>query len=148
MPETEHFPYLDHIAIASDDLERSVDFFEALGFQFDSEREIVEREQVQVAFAPVDKRARIEILTPTRPGAGAIGKFLEKKGPGLHHLCFRVENLVELEKELRKKGISFLYDCPKTGAGGHLVNFMHPKSTGGVLVELSQRATEQQEEDV
>lgn len=129
---------LDHIAIAVKDLEESVEVFSSLGLSFSKEREVVESQKVQTAFAPIDKNGHLELLQPTESD-GPIAKFIEKKGPGIHHLCFRVENIENKEKELRAKGFLFIYEKPQAGAGNCLVNFIHPKSTGGTLIEISEK---------
>lgn len=131
--------HLDHIAVAVPNLEDAVKAWEDLGLEFDAEREVVEEQKVTVAFAAIDTHARLELLEPVN-GGGAIGSFIDKKGPGVHHLCFKVEDIKARQKELTEKGFRFIYESPKTGAGGCLVNFIHPKSTGGVLVELSEGA--------
>ena len=129
---------LDHIAIAVDDLEKSVETYTALGLEFAPEREIVESQKVKTAFASVDQNAHIELLWPTSEDS-AIQKFLDKKGPGIHHICFKVKDVVQKQQELSDKGFRFIYDSPTEGAGNCLVNFIHPKSSGGVLIEISQK---------
>ena len=106
--------------------------------KFLGEKEIVAEQEVETLFAQVDKNTKLELLAPLN-GKGPIQQFLDKKGPGMHHLCFRVEDVVEKANELKKNGFRLLYDEPKVGAHNCLVNFIHPKSTGGVLIELSQR---------
>lgn len=130
--------FLDHVAIAVKDLEASVKIYEALGLHFDDKREVVEEQKVTTAFAHVDTNAHIELLEPTDE-TSVIHKFIEKKGQGIHHLCFRVPDVVKKQKELEEKGFVFLNESPKNGAGNCLVNFIHPKSCGGVLVEISQK---------
>lgn len=130
--------FLDHVAIAVEDLEKSVKIYEALGLSFDSSREVVEKEKVTTAFAAIDTNAHIELLEPTDE-TSVIHKFIEKKGQGLHHLCFRVKDIVQKQKELEAKGFKFLNEKSKDGANDCLVNFIHPKSCGGVLIELSQK---------
>ena len=130
--------FLDHIAIATNDIEKSVALYSALGIEFDSSREVVESQGVKTAFGHVDENAHIELLEPTS-GDSSIAKFLEKKGPGIHHLCFRVQDVKAKQKELEDKGMKFLYPEPFSGANNCLVNFMHPKSMDGVLVEISQK---------
>jgi methylmalonyl-CoA/ethylmalonyl-CoA epimerase len=128
---------LDHIAIAVGSLEFSQKVFEDIGFHFNPKREIVSAQKVETAFAPVDQHAHIELLKPTE-SAGAIYDFIQKKGPGIHHLCFKVTDVKSKCLELKKKGYQFIYPEPVEGAGHCLVNFIHPKTTGGVLIELSQ----------
>ena len=130
--------YLDHVAIAVSDLESSVEKFESLGLKFSSEREVVESQKVKTAFAHIDKNAHIELLQSTSED-GPIGKFIAKSGEGIHHLCFRVKDVVSKQKELEDKGIRFTSEKPFEGANKCLVNFIHPKSMNGVLVELSEK---------
>ncbi len=126
---------LDHIAIAVSSLER-IRVWEDLGLRFSPEREVVSDQGVTTAFAPIDAHAHLELLEPTGPET-PIGKFIAKNGEGLHHLCFKVPDVHAKQKELESKGYRFIYPQARTGAGGCLVNFIHPKSTGGVLIEIS-----------
>lgn len=130
--------YLDHIAIAVTDLDSRVKVYEDLGFKFSDEREVVESQKVITAFAHVDKNAHLELLMPLN-NDGPIQKFIEKNGEGIHHLCFSVESVEQKSEELISKGYRLIYDSPQPGANNCLVNFLHPKSTGGVLIEISQK---------
>lgn len=98
-------------------------------------RETVAHEKVNVAMLPLGE-PRIELLEPTEPDS-VIGKFLENRGEGLHHVAVRVPDLVAAVERLRSAGARLLNE-PRTGAGGHLYVFVHPSSTGGVLLELIQ----------
>ena len=129
---------LDHIAIAVHSIEQSQKVYEDIGFAFDEKREVVKEQNVTTAFAHVDENAHIELLEPLS-GDGAIAKFLEKKGPGIHHICFRVSNIEKKCSELKDKGYQLLYESAQKGANNCLVNFIHPKSAGGVLIEVSQK---------
>lgn len=128
---------LDHIAIAVNSLDEAQKTYEDLGFSFLPEREVVESQGVTTAFAKVDQHANIELLEPFGE-SGPIHKYLEKKGPGIHHLCFRVKDVHATCAELKSKGYVLLNEEPVVGAHNCLVNFIHPKSTGGVLIEVSQ----------
>lgn len=130
--------HLDHIAIAVEDIEKSVEMYSLLGLEFNPEREIVESQKVKTAFCPVDGKANIELLEPTSDES-TIAKYLKKNGPGIHHICFAVPDVVAKQKELEEKGVRFIYPEPFAGAHNCLVNFIHPKSMNGVLVELSQK---------
>ena len=130
--------YLDHIAIAVKDLGSRIKVYEDIGFSFDDKREIVESQKVVTAFAHVDEHAHIELLMPQN-NEGPIQKFIEKNGEGIHHLCFRVDDVEAKSIELAEKGYQLIYDRPQVGANNCLINFLHPKSTGGVLIELSQK---------
>ena len=130
--------YLDHIAVATSDLEKSVKIFTDLGLRFSPDREVVEEQKVKTAFAKIDNRANLELLEPTNQ-EGPIQKFLENKGPGIHHICFNVLDINKTMDELSFKGFKFIYSTPRLGAHSCLVNFIHPKSTGGILIEVSQK---------
>ena len=129
---------LDHVAIAVADLEDSVKFYTSLGFIFDNNREIVESQKVQTAFAAIGEKSKVELLAATSPDS-PIAKFIQDKGPGIHHLCFKVDDLVTKQAELENLGYRFTAKAPFVGAHNCLVNFVHPKSSGGVLIELSQK---------
>jgi methylmalonyl-CoA/ethylmalonyl-CoA epimerase len=129
---------LDHIAIAVKSIPHAKKIYEDMGLTFDAQVEEVKEQQVLTAFALIDHHAHIELLEPTSE-ASTIHKFIESKGEGIHHLCFKVKDVRAKTAELLSKGYRFIYPEPRIGAGGCLVNFLHPKSTGGVLIELSQR---------
>ena len=127
---------LDHIAIAVKSIDVHQKIWEDLGLKFDEKREIVEEQKVKTAFAHIYTNAHIELLEPPSDES-AIAKFITSKGEGIHHLCFKVSDINQKQKELESKGYRFIYTAPKLGAGGCMVNFMHPKTTGGVLIEIS-----------
>jgi methylmalonyl-CoA epimerase len=124
---------IDHLGIAVKSLAQAKKFYEKLGLRVLPE-EVVEGEKVRVAMVPVGE-SRIELLEPTSPES-VIGRFLEKRGEGLHHVAMHVENLVETVERLKADGVRLVSDEIKIGAGGHLYVFVHPSSTGGVLLEL------------
>lgn len=127
---------LDHIAIAVPDLEAAIDRF-MTDFQLDYEgTEAVEAAKTSTAFFSLPPSS-IELVHPLR-GEGPIAKYLEKRGGGIHHLCFRTNDIDADVERLKKKGYQFLSDEPTPGAHGARVIFIHPKSCDGVLVELSQ----------
>lgn len=129
---------LDHIAIAVPDLERAIQrFMKDFGIRFNG-TEDVEAAQTSTAFFPIEG-TQIELVHPLR-GGGPIAKFLEKKGGGLHHICFRTDNIEEDVARLKAKGYQFLSEHPQPGAHNCKVIFIHPKSCDGVLIELSQPA--------
>ncbi len=130
---------LDHVAIAVRDLERSKKIYELLGLEFEKDEEIVIDQGVKTAFAQIDQNAHLELVTPHGEEEKAIHKFLNKNGEGIHHICFLVENLQYAMDNLTSEGYRVLYEKPQIGAKGRLVNFIHPKSAGGVLIELSQK---------
>jgi methylmalonyl-CoA/ethylmalonyl-CoA epimerase len=108
----------------------------ALGLRFEGS-ETVEEQRVTTAFFPVGE-SEVELLESTSPD-GPVAKYIDKKGEGIQHVAFRVENLEEALSELKKKGIRLIDEKPRIGAGGAKIAFLHPKSTNGVLVELCER---------
>ena len=130
---------VEHIGIAVKSLDSSVPLFEKLLKSQCYKTEKVESEQVTTAFFK-KAETKIELLESTDP-EGVIARFIEKKGEGLHHIAFEVEN-IELEIErLKAEGFQLLNERPKAGADNKLVCFLHPKSTNGVLIELCQSIT-------
>ena len=128
--------HLDHIAIAVPDLAAAIQrFAEDFGLEL-SGQEDVPTEQTSTAFFPISG-TRIELVSPME-GQGPIASSLEKRGPGIHHICFRTDNIEEDMARLTAKGYRFIQDEPKPGAHGTRVAFIHPKSTGGVLIELAE----------
>jgi LAO/AO transport system kinase len=128
---------IDHLGVAVDSIDAARDFYEnQLGLPL-TLRETVEREKVHVAMFPLNEAAgapRIELLEPSSPES-TIAKFLEKRGRGLHHVALRVPRLAAVLERLKQRGARVLGE-PAPGAGGHLCAFVHPASTGGVLLEL------------
>jgi len=128
---------IDHLGIAVKSLAQARKFYEQLGLAVGSE-EVVAHEKVKVAMIPVGE-SRIELLEPTSEDS-TIGKFLAKRGEGLHHVALHVPDLKSAVETLKATGARLISDEIKTGAGGHLYVFVHPASAGGVLVELVQSA--------
>lgn len=128
--------YLDHVAIAVSHLDQAQKIWENIGLTFNSEREEVPSQQVTTAFAHIGEQAHLELVSPIN-NEGPIQKFIEKNGEGIHHMCFKVLDVVKKTEELKKMGFKMIYETPVIGANQCLVNFIHPKSTGGVLVEIS-----------
>ena len=129
---------LDHIAIAVPDLSRAIErFMNDFGIKFEGTEE-VEAARTTTAFFPMDGTS-IELVHPLR-GEGPVATYLEKKGGGLHHLCFRSDDIDADVARLREKGYQFLADAPTPGAHGARVIFIHPKSCDGVLIEINQPA--------
>jgi methylmalonyl-CoA epimerase len=129
--------FLDHVAIAVKNLDQSCKVYTDLGLSFSPNREVVASQGVTTAFAHVDEHAHIELLEPTDESS-PIHKFIEKNGEGIHHLCFKVPDVEKKCTELKQLGYRLIYETPVPGANNCLVNFVHPKSTGGVLIEVSQ----------
>ena len=128
---------LDHVGIAVESIDASLDVYRALGLA-ESGRETVASQGVITAFLPLGE-TRLELLEPT--GAESpVAKFLAKRGPGVHHLCFAVEDLEKALADLRGRGFRLVNESPVAGAGGKRVAFLHPSAGKGVLIELSQAA--------
>lgn len=128
---------IDHIGIAVNDIDEALKFWEgSLGIECTGV-ETVEDQKVKTAFLPI-KESEIELLEATSPES-PIAKFIEKKGEGIHHIAIRVENLEEALAEAKAKGLRLIDETPRRGAGGAMIAFIHPKATGGILLELSQR---------
>ncbi|MDQ3477052.1 MAG: methylmalonyl-CoA epimerase [Actinomycetota bacterium] len=134
------FTCLDHVGIAVPDLDAALAFY-AETFDLHSVHEEVNEEQgVREAMLAVgDSGARIQLLAPLRPDS-AIGKFLERSGPGIQQMAYRVTDIDQVCATLRGRGLRLLYDSPKRGTANSRVNFIHPKDAGGVLVELVEPA--------
>ena len=127
---------LDHIAIAVPDLQRAIDrFLGDFGLTFEG-TENVEAAKTTTAFFPIDGTS-IELVHPL-DGQGPLVQHLEKRGPGIHHLCFRSDSLDEDVVNLKSKGYQFLSDEPSIGAHNTRVIFIHPKSCDDVLIELNE----------
>jgi len=116
-------------------LEERLKLYRALGLEVSGGEEVAS-EAVRVVFLPVGG-TRIELLEPTTPDS-PIASFIAKRGEGIHHLCLRVDDIRATMAELKAKGVQLLSDEPRPGAHGALVCFVHPRSCGGVLIELSQ----------
>lgn len=131
------FEKIDHIGIAVGDIDKALNLYrDQLGLEFKGIEE-VEEQKVRVAFFPVGE-SKIELLESTDP-AGPVGKFIEKKGEGVHHLSFRVTDIEAKLKRLKEQGVALIDEQPRYGAGGAKIAFLHPKSTGGMLIELCER---------
>ena len=130
---------LDHIGIAVRSIAEARGFYEqGLGLGHEPGIEEVAGEKVRVLKLIVPPGVHIELLEPTSPDS-PIAKFIEKRGPGIHHLSYAVDDIVAASRKLAEGGWKAIWDAPRPGAGGCLVNFYHPKDTHGVLTELSQR---------
>ncbi|HEX4039027.1 MAG TPA: methylmalonyl-CoA epimerase [Acidobacteriaceae bacterium] len=126
-------PELDHIGIAVKSIDTARKLYESLGLQIVHE-ETVEQEQVRTAMIPAGD-TRIELLEPTAPDS-PIGKFLAKRGEGLHHIALHVGNIEAALETLKAQGARLISEDIQIGAGGHLYFFVHPSSAGGVLLEI------------
>lgn len=126
---------IDHIGIAVKSLAAAKAIYEKLGLDISPE-ETVAQEKVRLVMVPVGE-SRLELLEATSEDS-AIAKFVAKRGEGLHHVCLRVPDLTAAVERLKKDGVRLVSDAIKTGAGGHKYIFVHPSSSGGVLLELVQ----------
>jgi len=128
---------VDHIGIAVASIEEALDVYRALGLEV-AHREKVESQGVTTAFLPVGE-SRLELLEPTSPDS-PVGRFLAKRGPGLHHICLAVPDLARALDDLASRGFRLLDGAPVEGAHGKKVAFLHPAAGHGVLIELSEEA--------
>jgi methylmalonyl-CoA/ethylmalonyl-CoA epimerase len=125
---------IDHIAIVVEDIDTSLKFWrDALGLDLEHIEEVPEQKSI-VAFLPTGE-SEVELVEPTTDDSG-IARYLSKRGPGIHHICFEVEEIEVALGELKGKGVRLINETPTIGAGGKKIAFIHPESTNGVLVEL------------
>ena len=129
---------IDHVGIAVADLDAAIAFYEKAYGMTCVHTEVNEEQGVREAMMRVGD-SYIQLLEPLGPDT-TIGKFLDKNGPGIQQMAYRTTDLEALSAHLRAEGLRLLYDEPKTGTAGSKVNFVHPKSAGGILVELVQPA--------
>ena len=133
---------IDHIGIATNSLDEGSKFWKLLGLQSYGNDEFIEDQGVITRFFPLSNSLsngpNIELLEPSGPDT-PIGKFLDKRGVGIQQLCLSVDNLEELISHLIENGIKMIDKVPRKGAHNSIIAFVHPKSTGGVLIELKQR---------
>ncbi len=128
---------IDHLGIAVNSIDDGKSFWsDILGLDFEG-AETVAEQKVTTAFFPVGE-SEVELLESTAPD-GPVAKYIEKRGQGIQHVAFRVENIDEALAELKEKGVALIDQTPRIGAGGAKIAFLHPKATNGVLVELCQR---------
>lgn len=128
---------VDHIGIAVKNLEESLKFYEEILGMKCQGTEVVEEQKVKVAFLPIGD-TEAELLESTDE-EGPIAKYIEKKGEGIQHIAYKVENIEKAIAEMKEKGIRMIDEKPRYGAGGAKIAFIHPKSTHGVLIELCER---------
>ena len=127
---------INHVAVVVDDMDKALSFWrDALGLELHELRD-VPAEKSQVAFLPL-QGSEVELVRPTSDDSG-IAKYLAKRGPGMHHICLEVDDIVGMINQLRSKGIRLINEEPRTAADGKKYAFIHPESASGVLVELYQ----------
>lgn len=128
---------IDHIGVAVENLEKSLQIYSGLlGLESGGTEEVAEQ-KVKVAFIPVGE-SEIELIESTSPD-GPIARFIASRGPGIQHIAFRVEDIEKALEELKAQGVRLIDEKPRYGAGGARIAFLHPKETQGVLVELCER---------
>jgi methylmalonyl-CoA/ethylmalonyl-CoA epimerase len=128
---------IDHLGVAVNSIDEGKNFWtDVLGLTFEG-TETVEEQKVTTAFLPVGE-SEVELLESTAPD-GPIAKYLEKRGQGIQHVAFRVEDIEAALAELKEAGVRLIDEKPRRGAGGAKIAFLHPKATSGVLVELCER---------
>lgn len=126
---------IDHLGIAVESIAAARGFYEALGLRVAHE-ETVEHEQVRTAMIPVGD-SRIELLEPLQEDS-AVGRFLKKRGAGLHHVALHVDDITDTLAAFKARGVRLISEEVQVGVGGHLYFFVHPSSAGGVLLEICQ----------
>ncbi len=132
---------IDHIAIVVDDIDKALNFWQqALGLEMTHIEEVREQESI-VAFLP-SGQSEVELVKPTTETSG-VAKYLTKRGPGMHHICFEVDDIDETLTQMKTKGVKLINETPTIGTGGKKIAFIHPSSTNGVLVELYQLTAEE-----
>jgi methylmalonyl-CoA epimerase len=134
----------DHVGIAVKSIAESEKFYKALGFSHGHE-EIIAREKVKAKIFTLGNDSRVELLEPTSSDS-VIAQFIEKRGQGIHHMCLRVKDIRKSLAELKCAGMRLVHETPFVGAENCLVAFVHPSSTGGVLIELSEPQIEPENE--
>jgi methylmalonyl-CoA/ethylmalonyl-CoA epimerase len=128
---------IDHLGIAVNSIDDGKAFWsDVLGLKFEG-AETVAEQKVTTAFFPVGE-SEVELLESTSPD-GPVAQYIEKKGAGIQHIAFRVDDIEKALEELKEKGVKLIDETPRKGAGGAKIAFLHPKATGGVLVELCER---------
>jgi methylmalonyl-CoA/ethylmalonyl-CoA epimerase len=128
---------IDHLGVAVNSIENGKNFWtDVMGLPFEGSETVAEQ-KVTTAFFPVGE-SEVELLEATAPDS-PVAKYLEKKGEGIHHVAFGVENIEQALAELKEKGIRLIDEKPRKGAGGARIAFLHPKSTNGILVELCEK---------
>jgi len=128
---------IDHIGIAVESIEESLKLYtDILGLTLEG-TEVVEEQKVKTAFLPIGD-TEIELLESTHPD-GPIARFIQKRGQGIQHIAFRVDDIEKALAEMKDKGVRLIDEKPRYGAGGAKIAFLHPKSTNGVLIELCQK---------
>jgi methylmalonyl-CoA/ethylmalonyl-CoA epimerase len=128
---------IEHVALAVSDLDTSLAHYERIWGLRHSSRERVDDQGIEEAMIPLGE-SNLQLVAPTRDDS-TVARFLERRGEGLHHVAYEVENLDTTLRDLRSKGVELIDEEPRPGGRGHLIAFVHPKSNHGLMVELIQR---------
>ena len=137
---SQHVLAIDHVGIAVADLDAAIAMYESAFGMRCVHTEVNEEQGVREAMLAVgDSGSYLQLLAPLSPDS-TIGRFLDENGPGIQQMAYRVDSIDAVSEHLRAQGMRLLYDEPRTGTAGSRVNFVHPKSAGGVLVELVEPA--------
>jgi methylmalonyl-CoA/ethylmalonyl-CoA epimerase len=125
---------IDHIAIVVEDIDSALSFWrDILGLELDHVEDVPEQKSL-VAFLPAGG-SEVELVKPTTDDSG-VARYLQKRGPGMHHICFEVDDIEKVLAQMKSKGVRLINETPLLGADGKKIAFVHPESTNGVLVEL------------
>jgi methylmalonyl-CoA/ethylmalonyl-CoA epimerase len=136
MPGTGRITAIDHVGIAVADLDAAIELYEKAYGMTCVHTEVNEEQGVREAMMAVgDSGSYVQLLAPLSPDT-TIGRFLDRSGPGIQQMAYRTDDVEALGEHLKAQGMRLLYDAPRNGTAGSRVNFVHPKSAGGVLVEL------------
>ena len=139
---TDLFLAIDHVGVAVPDLDDAISFYEStFGMTLLHEETNVEQGVREAMMAVGDSGSCIQLLAPLS-SESTIAKFLDRSGPGIQQLAYRVADLDEVSSTLRERGMRLLYDAPRRGTSGSRVNFIHPRDAGGILVELVEPAAD------
>jgi len=132
---------IDHIGIAVKNIEEALTFYKTLGLRM-AHTEAVSEQQVVVAFMPAGE-SEVELIEPIEED-GPVAQFLQKRGEGMHHICFEVIDIHRLLAHLRERGVELIDEEPRIGTGGKKIAFIHPKEAHGVLIELYEKAPDEE----
>ena len=131
------FRKISHVGLAVKNLDRAIQFYQDVLQMKVSGRKKVESQGVEMAFVDVGGSAQLELIAPLRED-GSVARFIEKRGPGIHHICVEVEDIEKEIAHLLDNGVTMIDQEPRTGASGDRIAFIHPKSMIGALIELKE----------
>ena len=136
VPELPGLADIDHVGVAVPDLDAAIAFYrDVLGLTLQHREQNHAQGVAEALLAARDGPPPIQLVAPLTQDS-PVGRFLDRRGPGLHHLAYRVPDLASASAVFRQRGLRLLYDSPRAGTRGSLINFVHPKDTGGILIEL------------